>query len=289
MPEGDTIFRAARTLHAALAGRIVTRFETVLPKLARVDDDAPIAGRTVDAVGAHGKHQLLRLSARPDAEGARGVAGPLVLRTHMRMSGSWHLYRPGERWQRPRGAMRLVIETEAYVAVGFDVPVAELVPAAALARDEDLRRLGPDLLAEDFDAAEAIARLRARGRAAVADALLDQSALAGVGNVFKCEILFVAGVSPFRSVASLGDDELARVVEIARRLLGANVGPGKGDGIVTYTGGRRTTGRADPAQRLWVYSRGGEPCRRCGTPIAYARQGRDARGTYWCPSCQPEA
>jgi endonuclease-8 len=205
----------------------------------------------------------------------------------MRMNGSWHLYRPGERWRRPRGAMRVVVETAPWVAVGFDLAVAELLRFAALARQRDLRRLGPDLLAAEFDAAEAERRLRARAGAGIADALLDQSALAGIGNVFKSEILFVAGVSPFRRVASLSDEEVRSIVAIARRLLLANVGPAKGDGIVTYTGGRRTTGRANPSERQWVYGRSGEPCRRCGARIEYARQGRDARGTYWCPGCQP--
>jgi endonuclease-8 len=282
MPEGDTIHRAARTLQAALGGQVVTRFETALAQLAAIDDGAPIAGRTVEAATAHGKHLLLRFSARPGVE-----EDALVLRSHMRMNGSWHLYRPGERWRRPRGAMRVVVETAPWVAVGFDLAVAELLRFAALARQRDLRRLGPDLLAAEFDAAEAERRLRARAGAGIADALLDQSALAGIGNVFKSEILFVAGVSPFRRVASLSDEEVRSIVAIARRLLLANVGPAKGDGIVTYTGGRRTTGRANPSERQWVYGRSGEPCRRCGARIEYARQGRDARGTYWCPGCQP--
>jgi endonuclease-8 len=205
----------------------------------------------------------------------------------MRMTGSWHLYRPGERWRRPRGAMRVLVETAPWVAVGFDLPVAELLRPAAVERHRELRRLGPDLLAPTFDAAEAERRLRARPRAELADALLDQSALAGIGNVFKSEILFVAGVSPFRAVASLSDEEVRSLLAIARRLLLANVGPGKGDGIVTYTGGRRTTGRSNPQERQWVYGRGGDPCRRCGATIEYVKQGPHARGTYWCPRCQP--
>jgi endonuclease-8 len=281
MPEGDTIFRAARTLDRALAGSAVARFETALPALARVDEDAPIAGRLVESVTARGKHQLMRFSARPG-----GGGGPLVLRTHMRMSGSWHLYRHGERWQRPRGAMRVLVETAAWVAVGFDVPVAEWLDERGLERQRELRRLGPDLLAADFDAAEAERRLRARDAAAVGDALLDQAALAGIGNVFKSEILFVAGVSPFRSVASLSDEELRSIVAVSRRLLRANAGPGE-DGVAWHAGARRTTGAANPAAALWVYGRGGDPCRRCATPVAYRKQGPDARGTYWCPRCQP--
>jgi endonuclease VIII len=269
MPEGDTIFRAAATLHRALAGEVVTRFETVLPKLARVDEDRPVAGRTVESAEAAGKHLLLRFS------------GGLVLRTHMRMNGSWHLYRPGERWRRPRLAMRIVVETAPFVAVGFDVPVAEFLEGPAVARQRELRALGPDLLAPAFDAEEAARRIRARPGDAIADAVLNQRALAGAGNVFKSEILFVAGVSPFRTVASLSDEELRDVLAHARRLLRANAGEESAPG-------RRTTGAWDRSARLWVYGRGGEACRRCGDAVRFARQGRDARGTYWCPTCQPE-
>jgi endonuclease VIII len=272
MPEGDTIFRAAATLDRALAGEVVTRFETVLPKLARVDEDRPVAGRTVEAAEAAGKHLLLRFS------------GGLVLRTHMRMNGSWHLYRPGERWRRPRLAMRILVETAPFVAVGFDVPVAEFLEGRAVARQRELRALGPDLLAPEFDLAEAARRIRARPGDAIADAVLNQRALAGAGNVFKSEILFVAGVSPFRTVASLSDQELGGVLRHARRLLRANAAERTGPGAAM----RRTTGRLDPSARLWVYGRGGEACRRCGDAVRFARQGRDARGTYWCPTCQPE-
>lgn len=274
MPEGDTLFRAARALHRALAGRPVVRFETVLPRLARVDADAPIAGRTVEGAEAMGKHLLVRFS------------GGLVLRTHLRMSGSWHLYRPGARWRRPASAMRILIEVPDAVAVAFEVPVAEWIPAAALARHPALARLGPDLLSPAFDAAEAERRLRARPDAAIADALVDQSALAGAGNEFKSEILFVAGVSPFRRVAELTDAELRAVLATARRLLRENVPPPGPGGAETWRGGRRTTRRMDPRERAWVYGRGGRPCRRCGAPIAFARQGVHAQGTWWCPRCQ---
>jgi endonuclease-8 len=274
MPEGDTLFRAARTLHLALAGRTVTRFESVLPKLLRVHEDAPLTGRTVEGARARGKHLLLRFS------------GGLTLRTHLRMSGSWHLYRPGERWRRPRSAMRVVVATDAYEAVAFDVPVAELLDDAALARQSDLRRLGPDLSASAYDAEEAERRFRAEGAREVAEVLLDQSVVAGAGNVFKSEVLFVAGVDPFRRVADLSDAEARRVLAEARRLLVANRGADLGDGGEVHSGGRRTTGSDDPGQRLFVYARSGEPCRRCGTPVRYARQGPHARGTYWCPGCQ---
>jgi endonuclease VIII len=276
MPEGDTIFRSAAVLRRALAGARVLRFETALAQVAREDRERRIAGRTVESVDAAGKHLLIRFS------------GGAVLRTHMRMNGSWHLYRPGERWRRPRASMRIAIETARWVAVAFDVSVAEWIPAAALARHPALARLGPDLLAPGLDAEEAARRLRARPDAEIGDALLDQRAVAGVGNVFKSEILFLAGLDPHRPVRSLGDDDLRRVVSIARRLLRANVEPPPG-APRTWTGGRRTTGRSDPSHALWVYGRAGQPCRRCGSRIAFTRRGQAARGTYSCPACQPAA
>ncbi|WP_059438273.1 DNA-formamidopyrimidine glycosylase family protein, partial [Anaeromyxobacter sp. PSR-1] len=260
----------------ALAGKPVVRFETVLPRLARVDADAPVAGRTVERAESAGKHLLLHFS------------GGLVLRTHLRMNGSWHLYRPGARWRRPASAMRVRVEVPDAVAVAFDVPVAEWIRAADLGRHPALARLGPDLLSPAFDEAEAERRLRARGALAVADALVDQAALAGAGNELKSEILFVAGVSPFRRVEDLADAELRAVIAAARRLIIAeNVPPPGPDGAETRRGGRRTTRRMNPRERTWVYGRGGRPCRKCGAPIAFARQGPHAQATWWCPRCQP--
>jgi endonuclease VIII len=273
MPEGDTVFRAARTLQKALAGRTVTRFESMLPQLTRVDDDTPLAGRRVERVWSQGKHLLMAFS------------GDLVLRTHMRMNGSWHVYRPGEPWQRPRREMRVVLETDAFVAVAFSVPVAEFSTAGEAARD--LRPLGPDLLDSGFDAAEAARRLRGAAMASIGDALLDQRLIAGAGNVYKSEVCFLCGVDPFAPVGDLTDDQIDAVIRTARTLLLANTAPASGAGIVTYHGLRRTTGRANPAERLWVYGRRGRPCRRCGTPIRSRKQGPDARTTYWCPVCQP--
>ena len=275
MPEGDTIFRSARTLHRALAGRTVTRFRTVLAHLARVDDDTPLAGRTIESVTSIGKHILITFS------------GDLILRTHMRMNGTWHLYRPGERWKLPARDMRLVIETEAFEAVGFRVPVAEFRTAAALARDEEIQGLGPDLLDPSADLAEAARRLRALGGLPLGDALLQQRAVAGIGNVFKSEICFVARLSPHLPVGSLDDAALARVLDVARRQLRANVPDAARADAMLWRGERRTTGRADPSARLYVYGRAGKPCRRCGTAIAFSKEGDDARTTYWCPRCQP--
>jgi endonuclease VIII len=276
MPEGDTIYRTAQTLDRALGRRVVTRFESVLPALTRIDDDAPLAGRTVERVWSQGKHLLMEFS------------GDLVLRTHMRMNGTWHVYRPGERWQRPRHQARVVIETDAFVAVGFNVPVAELYSGRQLARESALRDLGPDLLGDTFDEDVAVARLRGRGPLGIGDALLDQRALAGIGNVYKSEVCFVCRINPFTPVDRLADADLRTLVQTARRLLQANVAPGTDAGIATYHPLRRTTGRADAAERLWVYGRARRPCRRCGTAIARTKVGPGARSTYWCPQCQAE-
>jgi endonuclease-8 len=274
MPVGDTIFRAARTLHRALAGKQVVRFETALAQLSRVDDDAPIAGRMVTGVRSVGKHLLLEFS------------GDLVLRTHMRMAGSWHIYRPGERWRRPRASMRVVVETADFQAVAFDVPVAEFGTARELARDPAVASLGPDVLAEGFDEDEAVRRLRERSVRGIGDALLDQRALAGIGNVFKSEVCFAERVHPFTPVSAVDDATLLRLVRTARRFLGMNVLESSGGRMVTYTGLRRTTRRGDRSARLWVYGRVGQPCRVCGAPIAREKRGPEARSTYFCPRCQ---
>ena len=251
MPEGDSIYRAAQALHRALAGKRVTSFETVLPKLARVDDQAPLKGRTIERVISAGKNLIIEFS------------GDLHLHTHMKMNGSWHIYRPGERWKRPRRDMRIVISTDEFVAVAFTVPVAEFHTSKSL--DRDLRSIGPDLLGETFDRDEALRRIRARPDEEIADVLLNQRVLAGIGNIWKSESLFCAGVDPFHHVRDLDDVQLGRVVDCAFKLLR-----------------RSAAGRSE----FSVYSRGGDPCRRCGTPIRYRKQGIDARGTYWCPRCQ---
>jgi endonuclease VIII len=278
MPEGDTIFRAAEALHRALAGRTVTRFESVYPALTRVAVDHPIVGRTVESVFARGKHLLIAFS------------GDLVLRTHMRMNGSWHLYRAGVRWQRPARDMRVLVGTGDIVAVGFNVPIAELLSTRDIARHKDLQALGPDLLADaglqtPFDPDEVVRRMRARGGDAIGDVLLNQRVVAGIGNVFKSEILFLAGTDPFTPVARLTDGDLERLVGISRDQLAANVMTRTQ--TLSRSIGRRTTRSMDPGAKLWVYSRGGKPCRRCGALILAKKTGPDARLTYWCPRCQP--
>jgi len=289
MPEGDTIFRAARTLHRALAGRQVVRFESMFPALTRIHEDAPITGRTVVSVAAAGKHVLMRFSpvdrARSNTTSVER-SGELVLRTHMRMNGSWHIYRPGERWQRSRTDMRIVIATDAFEAVGFNIPVAEFLQGRAIERQPDLRLMGPDLLAETFDETEAIRRLRERSGLEIADALLNQRVVAGIGNVYKSEVLFLSRVNPRTTVGSLSDAQLRGILTTARTHMKANVAD-RTSAIVTYRGYRRTRSSLDAGESLNVYGRGRKPCRTCGTPIRVDAQGPHARLTYWCPTCQP--
>jgi endonuclease-8 len=279
MPEGDTIYRAARALQKAIGGKVVTRFETGLAKLARVNDDTPLAGRVVEKVESRGKWCLIYFS------------GDLILATHMLMSGSWHLYRPGERWQMPRTRMRVVIRTADWEAVGFNVPVAEFYTAHSLARSSQIPKLGPDILSESFTVEDGVARLTAYARenpdAEIAVVLLNQRVLAGLGNVYKSEVAFAAGVNPFRLMRTITLREMELMVDAARRYMKANVADGKGEGIVTYSGDRRTTRAMDREERLWVYRRQGLECRRCGAVVMMRKQGAQARSTYWCPECQP--
>jgi endonuclease VIII len=272
MPEGDTIFRTAQALNRHLAGRIVTRFESVFPALTRIDHDRPLAGRTVERVISRGKHILMTFS------------GDLLLHTHMRMHGSWHGYSPGVRWRMPARDMRVLVETAEFVAVGFNVPVAELLTPRELQRHEALRELGPDLLDEPFDLETAAQRAHAEGRRAIADVLLNQRVVAGIGNVFKSEILFVAGVHPFTPASEISSADVKKILGVGRELLRANA---MIRGRVAPYRGRRTRASLDPGASLWVYGRGGQPCRKCGTPIQSKKTGVDARRTYWCPLCQP--
>ena len=276
MPEGDTVFRTARNLGRALTGKPVTGFRSTFPLLMRFNDDTPLVGQTVDQVEARGKWLLIHFS------------GGGILTSHLLMNGRWHIYRKGERWQAPRLAMRIVIENGEYQVVGFRVPMARMHTEQSLARDLHIARSENDLLNEEFDAEAALQRLLARPRDALADVLLDQTVLAGIGNVFKSEICFVNGMNPFRAVETLTRDEAVVTISSAQKLLKANVLEDSGDTIVTYRGQqRRTTHASDPRASLWVYGRAGEPCRRCGEPIRRRIQGADARATFWCPRCQP--
>jgi endonuclease-8 len=258
MPEGDTIHRTAATLARVLEGRRIERARCPRGEL----DAASLVGRAVRAVEARGKNVLMHLD-----DGR-------ALRSHMRMTGSWHVYAHGERWWKaPRGA-RVVIETTTHVVVCFHAPVLALLPRGG-AGEPALRALGPDLLAPDFDPGEAARRLRDAPELPIGVALLRQSLVAGIGNVYKSEALFLARVDPFARVGGLTDDALARVLAIARAELRANL-----------RGYPRDTRRDGSGIRTWVYGRRGEPCACCGGRVEMQRQGAAARSTYFCRACQ---
>jgi endonuclease-8 len=270
MPEGDTILRTARTLDRALAGRAVVRFEA--PRLV---GRRPAPGATVTGVEARGKHLLIHfedhLGGHPRAPGG------LSLHTHMGMTGSWHLYRPGARWRKSPGAARVVLEVDSAVAVCFSAPVVEVLSEPH--RHPALARLGPDLSREGADVDDAVARMERLlpPTTEIGDVLLDQRVACGVGNVYKSEVLFACGVDPSTPLAELSPARRRQLVEEASRLLRANL-----DGWP-----RSTISTSERNGGLAVYGRAGRPCRRCGIPVRSRRQGE--RVTYWCPACQPPA
>jgi endonuclease-8 len=282
MPEGDTIYRTARALNRALAGKPIVYFDSGLAQIAQAHDQTAFTGQIVTRVESRGKWLLIHManSTAPDSE--------RILATHMLMSGSWHLYQPGDPWQDKDANARILIEVADHQAVGFRIPVAKIYTPQTLARDKKIPRHDRDVLHADFDPKAAIDRLLARENDELGDAILRQDVLAGVGNVFKSEICFTLKLNPFLRVSSLTRRQAKQIVDTAQKLLAANVLEDSTDLIVTYSGkNRRTTRNAEPGENLWVYSRKGEPCRICKTPIQRALQGRNARSTYWCPHCQP--
>jgi len=274
MPEGDTLARIAVALRPYLAGRVVTAARARLPgpQISR------IVGQKIDAVDAAGKNLLIRFD------------GGLELRTHLGLHGSWHRYRPGETWRRPPSRAALVLEVPGAIAVCFDAPVVELFERRAEVVHPTISMLGPDLLDPGFDQAEAVRRLRdpARAETAIGEALLDQRAVAGIGNVYKSEVLFIERVDPFANVGTLEAPTLERVLAEARDLLLMNARSDAPAGRTTTTDPK--TGAKLAPSRLWVYDRAGRPCHRCGTLILSDAQGSELpRTTYWCPSCQAPA
>jgi endonuclease-8 len=270
VPEGDTLKRTAAGLRPHLVGRKVTAARARLPG----PQVNRLVGRTVTEVEAYGKHLFIRFDSG------------LELRSHLGLHGSWHRYSPGERWRRPPGRARLVMEVPGAVAVCFDASTLELFETRIEPIHPVLAKLGPDLLADDWSAdtaAEARRRLRmsAGARRSIAEGLLDQRALAGIGNVYKNEVLFLERVDPFQPIDGLDDAAVDRLIATARRLMAANV---RNVDRSTTDGARDAGG-----QRLWVYGRPGRPCRRCGTLIEVRRHGELPRATYWCPHCQSHA
>jgi endonuclease VIII len=259
VPEGDTVWLAAKRMHEALAGSTLRRGELRVPQLATVD----LAGLGVREVVPRGKHLLVRLSDER------------TLRTHFRMDGSWHLYRPGAKWRGgPAHDIRAVLATDGWECVGYRLHDLAMVPTAE--EDSLVGHLGPDVLGPDWDLDEALRRLRERPDEQIGVALLDQRNLAGIGNLYKVESLFLRGVHPWARVADV--DDLAGLVEKARTLMRANL----------HHPEQNTTGLPGRGQDHWVAGRRGKPCRRCGTTILLGEQGPSTqeRVTWWCPRCQ---
>ena len=272
MPEGDTIFRAARTLRAALDGATVVDVRTAVAQITRLGPRR-LVGQTIDRIEPRGKHLLIGFAP-----------SEMVLHTHLGMNGSWHLYKAGQRWRKAPHLARFAMEAEAdgarWSAVCFIPSTCELLSAQQVATHPILTSLGPDALDEQVDMVEARRRLDSDPTRAIGDALLDQRILAGVGNVYKNEVLFIHGVDPWAAVGDVPEETRDALLETSRRLLNVNVAPD--------ARGRITTGApvGTIADRFYVYGKARRPCRRCGTPIAAGRQGDLARPTFWCPRCQ---
>ena len=257
MPEGDTLHRAAGRLRPVLVGAELRRF-----RAPRLVGPMPRPGRPIRSVDAVGKHLLV------------AFGDEVVLQTHLGMTGSWHVYRTGERWQKPPHLARAVVEVDGFVAVCFSAPTVRTHLGPQV--DRAVGHLGPDLCTPEADLDVAVSRLGATSdtETRIADALLDQRIASGIGNVYKSEVLWACRVDPFARVADIDDATRRQLIETAASLLTANLATAR---RTTVPGG------------LAVYGRARRPCRRCGTPVRVARQGPQARSTYWCPRCQPPA
>ncbi|MCX5417036.1 Fpg/Nei family DNA glycosylase [Streptomyces sp. NBC_00059] len=263
MPEGDTVLQTAARLHAALAGRVLTGSDLRVPRFATAD----LTGRAVLDVTARGKHLLTRFE------------GDLTLHSHLRMEGAWRVYAPGDRWRGgPAHQIRAVLTTAEHTAVGYRLPVLELLRT----RDEEqvVGHLGPDLLGPDWDPGTALNNLLAEPGRPIGEALLDQRNLAGIGNVYMCELCFMTRVTPWVPMGELPLPLATRLVSTAKQLLEAN----RARPTRTTTGTTEALRRAHGRERLFVYGRAHRPCLRCRTPIRVAD--RDDRPAYWCPRCQ---
>ena len=257
MPEGDTIRYAANRMRPVLEGRVPE--EIVTPQRRHAMDRWPerLAGRAVSAVDSHGKHLFLHFE------------DDLVLHSHLRMTGVWSTYERGRRWRRSPRRAWLVLRTPSHEVVEFDGPVLELLTESRARFDRRLAALGPDVLADAFDAEGFLRRLRGDDPTrSIGDALLDQRTIAGVGNLWKAESFWEAGVSPWRTTGEVSDEEALAVVAAARPRMLASA----------------TQGHQDRGPR--VYGRAGRPCPRCGARIRARGQGDDNRRTFWCPRCQ---
>ncbi|WP_330298903.1 Fpg/Nei family DNA glycosylase [Streptomyces sp. NBC_00503] len=311
MPEGDSVYRTAALLREALAGKVLTHSDLRVPRFATAD----LTGRTTLEVVSRGKHLLIRLSGpgEPNGPGHSGppTGGPhratdrLTLHTHLRMDGAWRVFANtanathgtgtgtgtapaipgGPRY--PAHEIRVVLATATHIAVGYRLPVVELL--RTVDEHRAVGHLGPDLLGPDWDAEVAAAHLLSDPGRPLGEALLDQRNLAGIGNIYKAELCFLAGLTPWTPVGDVPRATLPRLTAAAHRLLDANKGADQGtnkgtDKDATMDRRRNTTGSRRPGQDLFVYGRAHRPCLRCGTPVREAPQ--DGRPTYWCPRCQ---
>lgn len=267
MPEGDTVYRLARRLDAALAGSTLTSTRFRVPQLATTD----LSGYRVEEVASRGKHLLIHLSINESRLPSR-----LCLRSHLMMEGRWDLYQPGERWKRPAHLARLVLETQDVSAVAFEVQQLKLVPAEE--ENELVGHLGPDLLGTDWDADRAARNLLNEPHRPIGTALLDQRLLAGIGNIYRCEILFLTRLHPLTPCGQVPD--MDAVVAMSYRLFQANKDRAR----------RVTTGTARTRDPFWVYGRTAKPCLRCATPVKLMALsdefGAHERDCYYCPACQ---
>lgn len=257
MPEGDTIHHAAGRIRAVLAGHVPDELGTPHPRFARDRWEERLAGREVSGVDARGKHLFVRFE------------GGLVVHSHLRMTGSWRVFGAQSRWPRSRSRAWLVMRRGDDVVVEFDGPVLELMTEGRTRFDQRIAALGPDIIGDDWDEERFLRRLRdedpTRG---FGDALLDQRTLAGIGNLWKSEGCFLAGVDPWRRVGDVSDSEALAVVRECRPRMQQSALDGRQDRFRV------------------IYGAAGRPCPRCGTRIAARRQGDDGRVTYWCPGCQ---
>ncbi len=261
MPEGDTVWRAARSLDRALAGHVLTAAELRVPQLATVD----LKGGTVLHTVSRGKHLLTRID----------IGQSVTLHTHLKLEGSWQIYQPAQRWRRPADEARVVLSTSSRIAVGFALGIVELFPRHR--EVEALGHLGPDLLGSDWDEDAALHRLRGQPERAVHEALLDQTCLAGIGNMYAAELCFTSGIHPLTPVGAVRD--LDRMVRRAQQMLEHNKERSE----------QTTTGDLRRGRRFWVYRRDKQACLRCGSIIEVDMLGPAGRerAAYWCPACQP--
>lgn len=285
MPEGDSVWRAAAMLHKALAGQTLVSSDFRVPRFATLN----LAGWTVSEVVPRGKHLLMRLLGPAEDSAEAGSAAEdssrrtLTIHSHLKMEGSWQVYAPGGRWRKPGHTARCVLRTATADVVGFSLGILEVIPTPDEARV--VGHLGPELLGPDWDAEEAVRRLLAAPDTPVGIALLDQRILAGLGNIYRCEACFLAGVHPAAPVSAVPD--LAAMLADAKVLLEANLGPGR-----RITRGAAFPGvRGIPRSGYWVYGREHQPCLRCRTPIRRGvlgpASGMEDRIIYFCPKCQP--